>query len=257
MGYYADGHGWVRVKEKEYGNKVADVLGRYYTINEKLSRVWTLDTISFDEYGKYYETEVLNTLNAIVPYIYEGVVEYASQDEEYWRFILKDGKWEYQSGHIVYGDLYGKSMTVKLRYGDNNYRMIDGKITHIDEDRITIDTDRIAMKIWSVEDVEACLKEEGYEPSEENVNKVLNTHMLDALEDCTDWDWEIIHQAIDEAKIEKEEKHMKMELSLTVDFGAMESDPESVKRWVRECLSWKDGCRVMVSDVEAERKEGE
>lgn len=252
MGYYADGHGWVRVKEKEYGNKVADELAYRYTINDR-----ELDTISFDEYAKYYETEVLNTLNAIVSYISEGEVEYTGEDEEHWRFILKDGKWEYQSGHIVYGDLDGKSMLIKLRYGDNNCRVIDGKITHIDEDRITIDTDRIAMKIWSVEDVKACLKEDGYEPSEDNVNKVLNTHMLDALDDCTDWDWEIIHQAIDEAKIEKEEKHMKMELTLTVDFGAMESDPESVKRWVRECLSWKDGCRVMVSDVEAERKEGE
>ena len=48
-----------------------------------------------------------------------------------------------------------------------------------------------------------------------------------------------------------------MMVTLTVDFGAMESDPESVKRWVRECLSWKDGYWVMVSDVEAERKEGE
>lgn len=255
MGYYADGHGWVRVKEKESGNAVADELAYRYTINDR-----ALDIISFDEYGKYYETEVLNTLNAIVPYISEGEVEYAGEDNEYWRFILKNGKWKYQSGHIAYdeveGDLDGKAMTIKLRYGDS-YRLIDGKITHIDEDRITIDTDKIAMKIWSVEDVEACLKEDGYESSEDNVNKVLNTHMLDALEDCTDWDWEIIHQAIDEAKIEKEEKHMKMELSLTVDFGAMESDPESVKRWVRECLSWKDGCRVMVSDVEAERKEGE
>ena len=43
----------------------------------------------------------------------------------------------------------------------------------------------------------------------------------------------------------------KKTITLTVDFGNAMPDEASIKRWIRECLSWKDGCRVMVDSVEA------
>ena len=43
----------------------------------------------------------------------------------------------------------------------------------------------------------------------------------------------------------------KKTITLTVDFGNATPDEASVKQWIRECLSWKDGCRVMVDSVEA------
>ena len=57
--------------------------------------------------------------------------------------------------------------------------------------------DYIATKLWSKEDIEAALEEKGYPVTEDNVNAVINSGMLKTLGDCTDGDWEIIYQAID------------------------------------------------------------
>lgn len=56
--------------------------------------------------------------------------------------------------------------------------------------------DHYAMKIWSDEDLKRCLKEDGFSDSDENVECVKNSGMLSALEDCTDQDWQIIHDTI-------------------------------------------------------------
>lgn len=62
---------------------------------------------------------------------------------------------------------------------------------------IALRSEFIAMKLWNREDVKQVLREEGYDDTEENVNKVINSGYLNALNDCTDDDWEIIRQAID------------------------------------------------------------
>lgn len=54
----------------------------------------------------------------------------------------------------------------------------------------------IAMKIWTREDIESVLRDMGYPDTEENVDAVVNSGDLNALNDCTDDDWEIIEQAI-------------------------------------------------------------
>lgn len=66
------------------------------------------------------------------------------------------------------------------------------------------DTDFIAMKFWSIDDIKERLQSQGYEPSMENVRKVINTGELGALEDATERDWDTIDWAIEDAKIEKE-----------------------------------------------------
>lgn len=55
--------------------------------------------------------------------------------------------------------------------------------------------DYIAMKLWQREDVAGILEKMGYEPTTENVDTVVNTGMLDCLNDCTDSDWEAIENA--------------------------------------------------------------
>lgn len=55
----------------------------------------------------------------------------------------------------------------------------------------------VAMKIWNIDDVLGVIAENpGCNIS---VGDVCNTGMLDDLNDCTDHDWEIIQQAVDEA----------------------------------------------------------
>lgn len=56
--------------------------------------------------------------------------------------------------------------------------------------------DYYAMKIWSDEDLKKCLIEDGFSNNDENVECLINSGMLSALEDCTDQDWQIIHDTI-------------------------------------------------------------
>lgn len=60
----------------------------------------------------------------------------------------------------------------------------------------------IAYKLWSVEDIESELGIQGYEATDENVAAVLNHMWIGGLSECTDRDWEIINQAIADAKEE-------------------------------------------------------
>ena len=64
--------------------------------------------------------------------------------------------------------------------------------------------DVIAAKVWTRDDVKDALQSAGYEGTEEEVGRVIDaSNLLSLLDDCTDQDWEIIHQAIDNAHIQK------------------------------------------------------
>lgn len=79
--------------------------------------------------------------------------------------------------------------------GNEEYlRIVPNRTTVWD---IVLRSEFIAMKLWNREDVKQVLREEGYEDTEENVNEVVNSGYLNALNDCTDNDWETIRNAID------------------------------------------------------------
>ncbi|MCD8083000.1 MAG: hypothetical protein LUE86_05725 [Clostridiales bacterium] len=80
-----------------------------------------------------------------------------------------------------------------------NQAKIDWRILPIAVDIPNSSSPYIAMKRWLSDDVAGCLKEWGYEGTEEEVNRVVGTGGLRALNDCTDEDWEIIHNAMSEA----------------------------------------------------------
>ena len=80
------------------------------------------------------------------------------------------------------------------------------------DDISTYDVFRIAdaaglygVKTWCDDDVRSVLEEDGYTPSDENVAIVCNTGFAKFLEECTDMDWETIHQAVESVrgKLEK------------------------------------------------------
>lgn len=57
--------------------------------------------------------------------------------------------------------------------------------------------DYIAMNLWTREDIESMLRGMAYPATEENIDAVVNSGDLNALNDCTDNDWEIITLAIE------------------------------------------------------------
>lgn len=99
MGYYATAQGSVKLKRRDDGAKVLEELRSCYEIND-----YDFTYICFDFYSNYHEDEVEAVLNAVLPYISEGEVEYTGDDNAHWRFILKNGEWVEQNGHIVYDD---------------------------------------------------------------------------------------------------------------------------------------------------------
>lgn len=99
MGYYATAKGYVKLKQRDDGTKVLEELRSCYEIND-----YDFTYIVFDFYSNYHDQEVKAVLNAVLPYISEGEVEYTGEDDAHWRFILKNGKWVEQNGHIVYDD---------------------------------------------------------------------------------------------------------------------------------------------------------
>ena len=63
----------------------------------------------------------------------------------------------------------------------------------------------VAAKVWTLDDIKDALRSEGYEGTEGEVNRVIYfSNLLELLEDCTDQDWEIIHQAIEATHIQKQ-----------------------------------------------------
>lgn len=64
----------------------------------------------------------------------------------------------------------------------------------------------IATTFWSRDDIANRLAEQGYEPSQDNIDKVLDTGDLKYLGDCTDADWAYIDRAIEDADDLKKRK---------------------------------------------------
>ena len=71
-------------------------------------------------------------------------------------------------------------------------------IEQTDWSDVFTDSSYIATKKWSEEDVRDKLIEMGYEGTDEQITKVINSGYLRKLEDCTDVDWYIIEYAIQE-----------------------------------------------------------
>ncbi|MEY8369760.1 DUF4314 domain-containing protein [Anaerovoracaceae bacterium 42-11] len=58
--------------------------------------------------------------------------------------------------------------------------------------------DYLAVKLWSEDDIKDSLLEEGYAGTKGEVSMVVDSELLEELNDCTDTDWKIIRDAIKE-----------------------------------------------------------
>ena len=55
--------------------------------------------------------------------------------------------------------------------------------------------DIVAWKVWTKDDIKECQKEDGFLPSDENVDLVMQA-VRKGLSDCNDDDWDVIRDAI-------------------------------------------------------------
>ena len=70
---------------------------------------------------------------------------------------------------------------------------------------VLLRSDYIATTLWSRHDIALRLEELGYQGTEKEVDAVLETGYLKNLGDCTDGDWQMIDDAINEAALRSED----------------------------------------------------
>lgn len=109
MSYYARRYGYFEVEEED------NIVARFDdTIKGiRLTGDMVIDLcnvapdntfIEFTYYDqKYWEDELMEILNALVPLVIEGsMMEFRGEDNHLWAFVLEDGKWVEHEGFIIY-----------------------------------------------------------------------------------------------------------------------------------------------------------
>lgn len=93
--------------------------------------------------------------------------------------------------------------------------------------------DYIATKLWSVEDIEDCLRSYGYDPGAENVAVISKD--LNALYDCGEIEWDVVYEAIQDNKKVLKPITMKLEdmlkiLQATVNYIEVDETDDVLKQ---------------------------
>ena len=61
------------------------------------------DGIWFSQSEKFYEDDVMEFLNKMIPYIESGKLELMNEYNAYFRYIFRNGEWVEEDGEVVYG----------------------------------------------------------------------------------------------------------------------------------------------------------
>ena len=98
MGYYASYDGHIRFKEKP-SDETIKVICDFFGDHD-----YDVDGLGISVYGddKYYADCIEEGLSKLEPYVKNGEIKYHGEDECFWRFIFKDGKWTEENGKIYY-----------------------------------------------------------------------------------------------------------------------------------------------------------
>lgn len=93
-----------------------------------------------------------------------------------------------------------------IEASDNEERYC-AQLTGVAGKPINLDRNALVLleRYYSGEDIRGRLMERGYRGTQDEVDAVLNTGYLKNLGDCTDGDWQVIDDAIDQAALSNEE----------------------------------------------------
>lgn len=105
MSYYANAYGTITFPDHFTQQQIDNIR---QTINEVFLTTHEKD-YTYDIYPnteKYYEDEVLDTLNKLIQHEISGEIYYQGEDFTYWRFVFsKEHGVKEQYGRIVYEDM--------------------------------------------------------------------------------------------------------------------------------------------------------
>ena len=99
MSYYAYGNGTIQLSQ-DLPDDLLNVLDAYG------AKIYDDNELSICCDGNYHENEIIELLEKIKPYASSGEVNFNGESDDFWRFILKDGEWLEQNGHISYSPVF-------------------------------------------------------------------------------------------------------------------------------------------------------
>ena len=104
MGYYADGYGSVKAKDKAAFDNIVDMLDKSDRVPFDYGLYEDNLEIDLSDSEKYHEEDVLDFLDSIIEFINEGEIEYTGEDSCHWKFVFdtKSSRWYERSGRVIY-----------------------------------------------------------------------------------------------------------------------------------------------------------
>ncbi len=108
MGYLANGSGSFQIRKNAKIAELEAILDEEDVKNcfNEFCDVVLVEDVGFVEvscYDKYYEDEVLDALYKLAPFVENGSeMRFRGEDDEHWRFVLKDDSWAEENGYVVF-----------------------------------------------------------------------------------------------------------------------------------------------------------
>ena len=110
MSYYANGDLKIVYlsTDKDIIGKVENAflyINQRYDMDSEVSEDRTvIEAYGNERYSTSATEKLLDLLTGIAPIQEGSEIDFCGEDQTYWRFIFKDGRWKEQCGEIVYSD---------------------------------------------------------------------------------------------------------------------------------------------------------
>ena len=110
MSYYANGELKIVYlsTDKDIIGKVENAflyINQRYDMDSEVSEDRTvIEAFGNERYSTSATEKLLELLTEIAPIQEGSEIDFCGEDQTYWRFIFKDGRWKEQCGEIVYSD---------------------------------------------------------------------------------------------------------------------------------------------------------
>ena len=99
MGYIVDAFGYIVMKNKEDVPAVENSMTDFLNFNLDSSNITTIEVSYSGRYDEYVFNEIISSTS---PFVKEGKIEFSGEDDDYWKYEFINGKWEEDSGEIIY-----------------------------------------------------------------------------------------------------------------------------------------------------------
>jgi len=100
MGYYASGSGYIEFRQDitdEDFEEISSVLN-----NSPIKNYFDRNCADVNQDGNYFEEDWEELLEELTPFAKSGEINFCGEDDCFWRFIFRNGKFVDENGSVIY-----------------------------------------------------------------------------------------------------------------------------------------------------------